>query len=267
MRSSAFLGIALLTVVGACGGDGSSQMPGPSPTATPLPTPTPTPGPTGTPTPGPSPTLGSKVVEFSFVNDTNGFRADYSDFVPGQEPIIAFRAEPEQLPPPLASLSGFAVSAPNPSTDLFIYIWKPVTGLAPNTRYQVTVSLRFATNAPPNCPGNPGENVTIKAGASAVEPARVTQLNRVTVNFDKGDQATGGTDVAALGDFTQTTTAGTCDQPLYSEKTLTTGAAAPAVTSDANGQLWLVIGADSGFVGRTRIYFLNGEATFSPLVG
>jgi hypothetical protein len=205
------------------------------------------------------------VVDFSFANDTNGFQAGFSDYAPGQEPVVAFAAAPERLPAPLGSLAGFAVSAANPSTDVFVYIWKPVTGLAPNTRYQVTVSLHFATNAPPNCQGGPGENVTIKAGASAVAPANINQTNRVTVNFDKGDQANGGADVAALGNFAQVTAAGTCGQPLYAEKTLTTGAAAPTLTSDANGRLWLVIGADSGFVGRTKIYFLDGEATFSPV--
>jgi hypothetical protein len=262
MRAPVFLGLATLVALSACGDDGSAPLP--QPTATPLPTPTPSP--TGTPTPGPSPTLGARVIDFSFVNDTNGFQAGYSDFVPGQEPTIAFRAAPEQLPAPLDHLSGFAVSAPNPSNDIFVYIWKPVTGLAPNTRYQVTVSLHFATNAPPGCQGGPGENVTIKAGASDVEPATVTQLNRVTVNFDKGNQATGGTDVAAIGNFAQVTAAGTCDQPLYAEKTLTTGAGAPMLTSDASGRLWLVMGADSGFVGRTKIYFLDGQATFSPVM-
>jgi hypothetical protein len=264
MRASAFVvGLSALALLVACGGDGAGPIPQPSPTPAPVPTPTPTPA----PTPGPKPTLGAKVVDFSFLNDMNGFQANYSDYVPGQEPVIAFRAEIEPLPAPLANLTGFAISAPNPSNDLFIFIWKPVTGLAPNTRYQVTVSLRFATNAPPNCPGNPGENVTIKAGASAVQPATVAQLNRVTVNFDKGNQATGGADVAAIGNFAQVAPAGTCDQPLYAEKTLTTGAGAPTLTSDANGRLWLVIGADSGFTGRTRIYFLDGQATFAPVSG
>ena len=134
----------------------------------------------------------------------------------------------------------------------------------PGTSYQVTVSLHFATNAPPGCPGNPGENVTVKAGAVAIQPANVTQFNRVTVNFDKGDQATGGANAAALGNFAQTTASGTCDQPLYAEKALVTGANAPRVTSDANGQLWLVIGFDSGFAGRTKAFLLDGVATFSP---
>ena len=247
-------------------GDGSS-MPNPIATMppTPAPAPAPTPAPSPAPTPGPKPTLGSLVVDFSFANDANGFQAGFADYAPGQEGAVAFSAGFERLPAPLGTLSGYAVSGANPSNDVFLYVWKLVTGLAPTTQYAVTVSMRFATNAPPGCPGSPGENVTIKAGAATIAPANVTQAGRVTVNFDKGNQAQGGANAAVLGSFAQVTAAGTCAAPLYAEKTLTTGATAPTVTSDASGQLWLVIGADSGFSGTTKIYFLNGQATFSPV--
>lgn len=264
MTKRPLLGIALVVLVAACGGDGTMQTGTPNPTPTPMPSPTDTPSPTPAPTPGPKPTLRSVVAEFSFANDSNGFQAGFSDYVPGQEPLVGFSAGPERLPAPLGNFAGYAIAGANPSSDVFLYVWKLITGLTPDTPYQVTVSLHFATNAPPGCPGNPGENVTVKAGAVAVQPANVTQFNRVTVNFDKGDQATGGANAAALGNFAQTTASGTCDQPLYAEKTLVTGANAPRVTSDANGQLWLVIGFDSGFAGRTKAFLLDGVATFSP---
>lgn len=264
MKKRPVLGISLVVLLAACGGDGTMQAGTPSPSPTPMPSPTDTPSPTPAPTPGPKPTLRSVVSEFSFANDSNGFQAGFSDFVPGQEPVIAFSAMPERLPAPLGNLAGFAISGANPSNDVFMYVWKLITGLTPNTSYQVTVSLHFATNAPPGCPGGPGENVTVKAGATAAQPANVTQLNRVTVNFDKGNQATGGANAAVLGNLAQLTASGTCAQPLYAEKTLTTGANAPLVTSDANGQLWLVIGFDSGFAGTTKVFLLDGAATFSP---
>lgn len=254
--------LVAVLALSACGDSGSMSAPAPIQTVPPAPTPTPTPTPA--PTPGPKPTLGSVVSEFSFANDANGFQAAFSDFAPGQEAAVAFTAMPERVPSPLAGLSGYGVSGANPSNDVFMYVWKLVTGLAPNQPYQVTVSLHFATNAPPGCPGSPGENVTIKAGATPIAPANVTQNGRVTVNFDKGNQATAGANAAVLGNFAQTIVAGTCGQPLYAEKSLNTGATAPTVTSDGSGQLWLVIGADSGYAGTTKIYFLDGIATFSP---
>lgn len=266
MRIRILLGMAAVALLGACGDGGSTMMPSPIETVPPGPTPTPKPAPSPTPapTPTPFPTQRSVVAEFSFANDSNGFQAGFSDYAPGQESAVMFSAMPERLPSPLGNLSGFAVSGANPSSDVFLYIWKLITGLTPNTPYSVTVSLHFATNAPPGCPGGPGENVTIKAGATPMAPANVTQANRVTVNFDKGNQATGGANAAVLGNFAQAMASGTCAQPLYAEKTLTTGATAPLVTSDASGQLWLVIGADSGFAGTTKIFFLDGAATFSP---
>lgn len=264
MRVRLLLGAGALALLAGCGGDGA-QTPSPIATIPPGPTPTPAPSPTPAPTPSPKPTLGSLVVDFSFANDANGFQASYSDYAPGQEGAVAFSAGAERLPAPLNTLGGYAVSAANPSNDVFTYVWKLVTGLAPNQPYTVTVSVRFATNAPPGCPGSPGENVTIKAGAAATPPATATQGGVVRVNFDKGNQAQGGANAAALGNFAQASVAGTCAAPLYSEKTLTTGATAPTVTSDANGQLWLVLGVDSGFAGTTKIYWLNGQATFAPV--
>ena len=36
------------------------------------------------------------------------------------------------------------------------------------------------------------------------------------------------------------------------------------INADAQGRLWIVIGTDSGFEGRTEIYYLDGVATFTP---
>ena len=265
MRARLSLGISALVLLASCDGTNSTTAPMPDPTPPPAPAPTPAPSPTPAPTPGPKPTLGSVVSEFSFVNDAQGFQAGFADYAPGQQGVVAFSATPERVPSPLAGQSGFALSGNNPSNDVFMYIWKLVAGLAPNQPYTVTVSLRFATNAPPGCPGGPGENVTIKAGASNLQPATSTQGGKVVVNFDKGDQAQPGANAAVLGNFAQVPPAGICGQAVYAEKTLTTGATAPTVTSDANGQLWLVIGTDSGFSGTTKIYYLNGIATFSPV--
>ncbi|MFD1610281.1 hypothetical protein ACFSCW_00540 [Sphingomonas tabacisoli] len=262
MRTRNLLGLGAIVLLTACGG-GSTAMPltiVPTPTPTPTPSPTPTPA----PTPGPKPTQPTIVSEFSFANDSNGFQAGFADYTPGQEGAVAFVAGPERLPSPLANLSGYAVSAANPSGDVFTYIWKLVTGLAPNTSYQVTFSVHFATNAVPGCPGGPGENVWVKAGAVAAAPAQVTQNGRVTVNFDKGNQGTGGANLTVLGNFAQGTAAGTCAAPLYAERTLSSGSVVPTVVSNANGQAWIVIGLDSGFAGTTKIYYLDGAATFSP---
>src|SRR6476620_7638025 len=120
MRSQLLLGLTAMALLSSCGGDGSSAMPSPIATIPPSPAPPPAPTPTPAPTPGPKPTLASVVSEFSFANDTNGFQAGFADYAPGQEGAVAFTAAPERLPSPLGNLSGYALSAANPSSDVFV---------------------------------------------------------------------------------------------------------------------------------------------------
>lgn len=225
------------------------------------------PSPTPTPAPSPSPSPAPVTVASSFAAGPDGWQAGYADYAPGQEATIGFTAGHERLPAPLDAHSGVFLASDNRSDDVFMYMWRGVTGLAPNRRYKVEVAVAFATNAPPGCAGAggaPGESVFVKAGASPREPATEIVNARVVPNFDKGNQATSGVDAVTIGHFAQDTPDGTCTAPLYRRKTLATGAAAPTVTSDAAGRLWLVIGTDSGHEGHTRIYVLEMAATLTP---
>jgi len=211
----------------------------------------------------PPPTV---AIDFSFAAGLDGWEASYADYTLGMEPSIAFASGFRQLPSPLQTTSGFLLSSRNVSDDVFMTITRPVTGLVPNTRYRVDISIAFATNAPPGCigvGGAPGEAVVVKAGATATLPAKVQQGSYVTVNYDKGVQSTGGANAVVIGNIAQAAP-GDCNQPAYQRKTLSSGAAGPLVTSDASGRLWLVIGTDSGYEGLTELYYLDGRATLTP---
>jgi hypothetical protein len=89
--------------------------------------------------------------------------------------------------------------------------------------------------------------------------------NKVRVNFekDKGPLPVGGDQVVTIGDFGNSTQL--CSDAPYELKTLSSnGTRSGMATSDSSGRLWLVIGTDSGFEGRTEIYYLGGSATFTP---
>jgi hypothetical protein len=217
-------------------------------------------------------------VPFSFAGGTDNFVADFADYSPGQEvgdAGIRFLSEFRRLPPPLDTRSGLLVAGTNRSDDLFMYIYRPVTGLVPGQRYRVNVEIAFATNVPPGCAGvggSPGEGVAIKAGATAVQPVKRVENNRVLTSIDKGNQVTSGRDMILIGNFAGG--GGTCTSGEYRVKTLSTASpqgpapAPPAdallLTADAQGRLWIVIGTDSGFESRTEIYYLDGLATFTP---
>jgi hypothetical protein len=159
-----------------------------------------------------------------------------------------------------------------------MYAYRQVTGLVPGQRYRVRVDVTMATNVPSDCVGiggPPGESVYVKAGATARQPVKQVQATRVGSSIDKGQQATSGREMIVIGNFAGG--GGTCTSGQYRLKTLSTAApeqprvplpAPPSdallLTADSAGRLWVVIGTDSGFEGRTEIYFVEGSATFTP---
>jgi hypothetical protein len=212
-------------------------------------------------------------VPFSFANGTDGFTADFADYSPGQElgpNGILFTSEFRRLPPPLDNRMGLLLGGTNRSDDLFMFIWREVSGLVPGRSYRVETEVTFATNVPVGCfgiGGSPGESVVIKAGASPVRPAKAPSTGgNIRVNFQKDAAGlpTGGNQVFTIGDFAGG--GGTCNQGIYALKTLRSPEARiPTLTADANGRLWFVLGTDSGFEGRTEIYYLEGSVTFTPV--
>jgi hypothetical protein len=210
-------------------------------------------------------------VPFSFAASTDNFTADFSDYSPGMEvgdQGIRFQSDVRRLPAPLDNRFGLLLGGTNRSDDLFMFIWREVSGLVPGQRYRVDTEVLIATNVPPNCVGvggSPGEAVVIKAGASPVRPAKAVTQNRFVVNFEKDAAGlpVGGNQVFTIGNFAGG--GGTCTAGIYALKTLRSPAdRIPTVTADATGRLWIVIGTDSGFEARTEIYYLEGATTFTP---
>jgi hypothetical protein len=212
-------------------------------------------------------------LAFDFTAGADGFTADFADYSPGQEtsPVgILFVSEHRRLPAPLDNRFGLLVAGTNRSDDLFMFIWREVSGLVPGQNNRVETEVTIATNVPAGCAGvggQPGESVAIKAGASPVLPAKaVNASGNVRVNFEKdqGPLPVGGNQVFTIGDFTGGN--GTCTTGTYALKTLHSPAdRRPILTADAGGRLWLVIGTDSGYEARTEIYYLDGTATFTPV--
>ncbi len=87
------------------------------------------------------------------------------------------------------------ISGNNHSDDLWMYHKGHVAGLEPNRRYTVRFEVEIATSVASGCVGvggAPGEDVTVKAGASTIEPGAVIIGGDWRMNIDKGQQANGG---------------------------------------------------------------------------
>ena len=107
--------------------------------------------------------------------------------------------------------------------------------------------------------GDPGESVYVKFGAAPEEPSPVIQEDgTVRMNVDIGQQAIGGADAVVIGNIATSIT--DCHNEQYELKELET--AAPLITrSDPSGTLWIFVGTDSGFEGKTALIYTQVRLT------
>ncbi len=197
------------------------------------------------------------------------WKADFSDLPVGSEDSYELSFGPDQLPKETGQQkAAFKLSGHNYSDDLFLFIARKIDSLKPNTTYSLQFNVELASNAPRNSVGiggSPGASVYLKAGAIPYVPERqARQLNGTAywqVNFDKGNQATEGSDMRLLGhtgtdhsDFTYTLISRSSSKPFV-------------VTSNDTGELWLLLGYDSGFEGKTTLYFTHLRLKLSQAEG
>jgi hypothetical protein len=158
--------------------------------------------------------------------------------------------------------SGIRISGINRSDDLFMYIKRKITGLLPDTEYKMDFEVDLASNAPTNAigiGGPPGEAVVLKVGASPKEPLNVRDaLQHYRLNIDKGNQSVGGADMAVIGHVGVADT--TTVHAIIRRRTTTS----IVKRSSANGELWLITGTDSGFEGKTELWWARVKVVLQP---
>lgn len=197
------------------------------------------------------------VFKFDFQSGTEDWIGDFADYpnLPNVEDYYQFEFLHTTLPSPLNSSKGaIRQSGDNHSDDLFMFVKKKITGLKPNTNYNIELEVEFATNVASGANGvggAPGESVFIKAGATTNEPMKVLNVseNFYRMNIDKGNQSQDGANMKLIGDFANGT-----DLFVYKLKVLSTTNPIN-VTSNSNGELWVIVGTDSGFEATTTIYY------------
>ena len=203
---------------------------------------------------------------FDFDRGPQGFVAGFADYPPGVLPDFKMVSDHRALPAPLESRSGLFIAGTNHSLDLFMFFKGPIDGLPPG-QYEATVSLEIATDVPAGCfgiGGPPGESVTVKAGATEVEPLPVLEGSWLRMNVDVGNGSSGGTQAVAFGDITNSRQ---CETPFQWElKSFEAQPIPSTVSVSSDGRAWILVGTDSsGFAGRTGIYFTRVSVTFAPI--
>ncbi|MVM38222.1 hypothetical protein GO730_12635 [Spirosoma sp. HMF3257] len=193
------------------------------------------------------------LYQSNFQQNQDGWQADIADYSTQQQDM-RFESGWAALPSPLdTTRKSVRVSSMNRSDDLFMFLKKKLTGLQANTDYTLVFDIELASAYGTNSigiGGSPGGSVFLKAGATATEPAKVLGDDFYTINLDKGNQATGGKDAVLLGNI------GAGDDVTAYKLITRSNANNPlTVRTNAQGELWLVIGTDSGYEGLTTLYY------------
>lgn len=200
------------------------------------------------------------TVTYTFVNDTSGWTGGFSDYGVGREEEFGLDFSLAPLPEPLdTTRQALRITGSNLSDNLFMYTKTRLTGLFPNTTYQLTFNVEIAHNAPEESVGiggSPGGSNYLKVGASATEPMKVAEEGFYNFNLDKGNQAQGGDDAIVIGNIGHDG-----DEFVYQFIERDNEDMPITATTDEFGNLWVFVGVDSGFEGITTFYITEISIT------
>jgi hypothetical protein len=210
--------------------------------------------------------INAQTYTYDFMSGYDGWIGDFADYPLADSNSYQLEYTRTTLPAPLnTSKYALKIAGTNRSDDLFMFIKRKITGLIPNTTYLLQVQVDFASNAPTNAigvGGPPGEGVTMKAGATITKPNQIIIGSDYRMNIDKGNQSIPGVDMDTIGHIgvSDTTTKFTLINRNNTANLFT-------VKTDAYGEVWVCIGTDSGFEGRTTLYYNQITLTFTNTLG
>src|SRR5262245_45784994 len=212
-------------------------------------------------------------ISFDFRGGELGWQAGFADYST-QTKLNSFdfqtgiRSLPAEVRP---TGTGFYIQGINRSDDLFMFLKRklgPADGIVPGQKYQLYFTIVLASNAQSGCfgaGGAPGESVALKAGASPIEPIPVLEnTDTWRMNVNKGGP-TGPGELVATG-ISSIANGLPCNLQSQPYVSLTRHHLHRSlVTANSAGELWLLLGTDSGFEGLTGLYYQNIDVLLAPM--
>lgn len=207
------------------------------------------------------------VFEDDFRESESSWKPFFTDYNVGWEEKMELESEYRALPEPLnINENAHFISAINNSDDVKMLLRKQVDGLEPNTTYRIGFTIRFATNVPSGCAGiggPPGEAVKVIADASAIRPEPIiggAENDYYQLNIQHLNEPSEWYQHAIMGDIANSRECE--DESEYEIKEVSSGPGHSTVTTDENGQAWLLFGTRSGFEGQTDLYYTYFRTEF-----
>lgn len=195
-------------------------------------------------------------VQFDFTKSDSRFTPIFADYPydEGVEEFYELRHSYGVVPIPGAG-NGIFISGNNHSDDLFMGYVKKLDGFVPSRTYHFTMSFKLATSVESNLVGvggAPGESVAVKCGITPTEPMALVEESggskHYRMNLDKGRQGNSGKEMVVVGDMAKKKT----NRP--GEYEFKKFQAEFDVAANARGEVFLIIGTDSGFEATTSYY-------------
>ena len=201
--------------------------------------------------------------DYQFNLGAQGWQAGFADYPADNADIYQLDAGIKTLPAGFSG-TGFMLSGHNRSDDLFMYMKRRISGLEPSTRYQASAKVTLLSHSGAGCVGiggAPGESVYLHFGYADIEPKQ----QGYTLNVAKGNQSQDGAQSKVLGNIAVTGVP--CDGSKYQAKTISSAADKRLTfTSDSSGAVWIFIGTDSGYEGKTTLFYQGIELKLTPVL-
>jgi len=210
----------------------------------------------------------SLQFSYTFSDGTEQWTGGFADYPVGEEDFFNLEFKRSPLPDPLdPNQHALQISGDNRSDDLFMFIKRKIDGLTPSASYILKLDIELASDSPEDAAGiggGPGTSVFLKAGAAAREPAPVVteqagfEDGYYRMNIDRGNQSQGGGDMPVIGNVAH-------NNDDFEYTLINRSLNNFTVQSGDEGEIWLIIGTDSGFEGTTTLYYSTIEAELTPL--
>ncbi|HET9486968.1 MAG TPA: hypothetical protein VFO54_06020 [Chryseosolibacter sp.] len=200
-------------------------------------------------------------MNFDFNESDHGWKHGFAEYPAGPDDSALYELKYAYTDQPAGSLltkRSIMLSGKNLNQDLFMFLKKKITGLKPDTDYTITFNVDLSSQ----CSGANATagSVYLKAGAMGREPVRVNQSGYYVMNIDKGDQDVEGQEVVSLGNIVP------ASNTTYSLITLNNNSLTNSryiSRTNADGELWLIIGTDSNLEGTASFFYNRINVAFS----
>ncbi len=187
------------------------------------------------------------LTAFDFENGSQGWEGGISDYPVDYADSTDFSFEYSPIPSNLlVEGNGLEISAENPHGDIFYFFKKQISGLQPNKKYKLDFEFLVYTQLNDPTIKSLTDELYLKMGAVNYAPqlektVLQNSLEYKILNIDKGSANNeGGKNIVNIGsvkEFTKVTT------KIVSGNTFDFNI---EVVSNNDGDVWLIVGVDSG---------------------